>query len=429
MRRHAAAVLVALAVSTSVLGLMAAPVRAECMYLPPWPPITDAIPTAERIVVGEVVPATEADLRLGPDQGPREHALRVTHVLRGGSRPGDLLDIQYLLPNWPQTRYKGGDGTSAPSCTYLHAEPGDVIALAFDALQPGGPMTENGVSWIQPPTRYNAVGVLFGPAGELSGPENPSRSHDSSTWQRSPRRRRGASPKQPSRNEPPAPSRIHRAGNCSSRVGEGAVARADKGGLTGRGRQAVDGGWRREPSGGASVRAQRRSERRPGVARRQDPPITTLAPPRDPDVVDLDFDQAVRPAIDRREVDPDRLARPRIERRGDRTARRRRRRRHSPSVVMTGVRWPLDVLDARHQPVGRRRVRAVGEHVPEEQPLAGRARRHRMGDVRTEVRPSRSFELTEAPAAAARDPAPATRTGRRRAASRRCRTCPPGWRR
>lgn len=91
----------------------------------------------------------------------------MTHVLRGGSRPGDLLDIQYLLPNWPQTRYKGGDGTSAPSCTYLHAEPGEVIALAFDALQPGGPITENGVSWIQPPTRYTAVGVLFGPAGEL----------------------------------------------------------------------------------------------------------------------------------------------------------------------------------------------------------------------------------------------------------------------
>ena len=141
--------------------------------MPPWPPITDAIPTAQGIVVGEVIPATEVDLRLAPDEGPREHALRVTHVLRGGSRPGDLFDSQYLLSNWPQTRYKGGDGTSAPSCTYLHAEPGEVIALAFDALQPGGPMTENGVTWVQPPTRYDAVGVLFGPAGEAEWAREP----------------------------------------------------------------------------------------------------------------------------------------------------------------------------------------------------------------------------------------------------------------
>jgi hypothetical protein len=173
VRRHAAAVLLASAAAISVVGLGAAPVRAECMYLPPWPSITEAIPTAQRIVIGEVIPATEADLRLDPDQGPREHGLRVTHVLRGGSRPGDLLDIQYLLPNWPQTRYQGGDGTSAPSCTYLHAEPGEVIALAFDALEPGGPMTEHGVSWIQPPTRYNAVGVLFGPAGEAEWVREP----------------------------------------------------------------------------------------------------------------------------------------------------------------------------------------------------------------------------------------------------------------
>ena len=48
-----------------------------------------------------------------------------------------------------------------------------MIALAFDALQPGGPMTANGVSWIQPPTRYNAVGVLFGPAGELEWAREP----------------------------------------------------------------------------------------------------------------------------------------------------------------------------------------------------------------------------------------------------------------
>jgi hypothetical protein len=136
------------------------------MYLPPWPDITPAIPTARAIVVGEIVTDFElADLHLGPDQGPRDYALRVTEVLRGDARPGDLIDMQYLGANWPQTRYLGGDGTTAASCTYLRAAPGEVIALAFDALQPGGPMSENGTKWIQPPTRYNAVGVIKGPGG------------------------------------------------------------------------------------------------------------------------------------------------------------------------------------------------------------------------------------------------------------------------
>ena len=166
MRRHATPVLVALAIATSIIGLGAAPVRAECMYLPPWPDITPAVPTARAIVVGEIVSDFElADLHLGPDQGPRDYALRVTEVLRGDARPGDLVDMQYLGANWPQIRYLGGDGTSAASCTYLRAAPGEIIALAFDALQPGGPMSENGANWIQPPTRYNAVGVIKGPGG------------------------------------------------------------------------------------------------------------------------------------------------------------------------------------------------------------------------------------------------------------------------
>lgn len=58
MRRDVAAVLVAFAAATSVIGLSATTVRAECMHLPPWPPMTDAIPTAQRVVVGEVIPAT-----------------------------------------------------------------------------------------------------------------------------------------------------------------------------------------------------------------------------------------------------------------------------------------------------------------------------------------------------------------------------------
>jgi hypothetical protein len=166
MRRHATAVLIAFATATSVIGLGAVPVRAECMYLPPWPDITTAIPTARAIVVGEIVTDFElADLHLGPDQGSRDYALRVMEVLRGDARPGDLVDMQYLEANWPQTRYAGGDGTTAASCTNLRAAPGEIIALAFDALQRGGPMSENGTNWIQPPTRYNAVGVIKGPGG------------------------------------------------------------------------------------------------------------------------------------------------------------------------------------------------------------------------------------------------------------------------
>lgn len=166
MRRHAAAVLIAFAAATSVIGLGASPVRAECPFGDaPWPEIVPAIPTACEIIVGEVVADFgEGNLDLWAGQETRAYALRVTNVLRGELRRGDLLDIQFLLPNWPQTYYTGARGPS-PSCTYLRAAPGELIALAFDALQPGGPMTGNGEEWIQPPTRYNAVGVIDGPGG------------------------------------------------------------------------------------------------------------------------------------------------------------------------------------------------------------------------------------------------------------------------
>jgi hypothetical protein len=165
VRRHAAAVLIATAGATAAIGTLATPVSAECPYLPPWPEITDAIPTARKIIVGEIVTDFElADLHLGPNQGPREYALRVTEVLRGDARRGELVDMQYLQPKWPQIRFSNS-GPSLASCTYLRAEPGEVIALAYDALQPGGPMQNQQYKWIQPPTRYIAVGVIKGPGG------------------------------------------------------------------------------------------------------------------------------------------------------------------------------------------------------------------------------------------------------------------------
>lgn len=165
MRRHAATFLMAFAAAIAVIGSDPPPVSAECPYLPPWPDITKAIPTAREIVVGEIVTDfTAADLHLRADQGPRDYALRITHVLRGGARPGDLIDMQYVQANWPQVRISNTGGPIS-SCTYLRAAPGEVIALAFDALQPGGPMKNGKYEWIQPPTRYKAAGVIKGPGG------------------------------------------------------------------------------------------------------------------------------------------------------------------------------------------------------------------------------------------------------------------------
>jgi hypothetical protein len=160
MGRRAISIAAAFVAAVSAIMLQALPVAAECPYLPAWPPITAAIGTARVIVVGEVVSDfNQADLHLGSDQGARDYALRVTEVLRGDAGVGDLLDIQYLLPNWPQTRFAGSDGILV-SCTYLPAAPGEVIAIAFDAVQPGGRMTDGDQTWIQPPTRYNALGVI-----------------------------------------------------------------------------------------------------------------------------------------------------------------------------------------------------------------------------------------------------------------------------
>lgn len=163
MRRHAAAVLFAVAAATSLIGFRAPPVSAECSYFPPWPPITPAIQSAREIVVGEVVSDFDpAELHIPPDQ-ERAYALRITHVLRGAMKSGDMLDIQFLGANWPQV--SSGSGGPYPSCAHPRAAPGEVIALAFDALQLGGPMRNGDVKWIQPPTRYNAMGVIKGPGG------------------------------------------------------------------------------------------------------------------------------------------------------------------------------------------------------------------------------------------------------------------------
>jgi len=144
--------------------VLAGPVAAECIYVPPFPKISPAIATAREIIVGEVVTDFDpAELGLTAETAP-DRALRVTEVLRGPAKVGDLRDARYLEPNWPWTMSPGST-EPYPSCGGLPMWPGTVIAIAFDALQPGGVMHDNGMTWVQPPTRYNAAALIEGDAG------------------------------------------------------------------------------------------------------------------------------------------------------------------------------------------------------------------------------------------------------------------------
>ncbi len=152
--------------STTILLAFAAvlttvqPVAAECTFVPPFPRADGAIRSAQDVIIGDVVPVDDpADLGLGPDDGPREIALLVTEVLRGAHEVGDLVDIQYLRPNWPWWKYQSGNGQAFPSCAYLDFEVQveETIALALGAVQPRQRLETDGQSWIQPRTTYNAM--------------------------------------------------------------------------------------------------------------------------------------------------------------------------------------------------------------------------------------------------------------------------------
>lgn len=84
----------------------------------------------------------------------------MTEVLRGDYHVGDLVDIQYLSPNWPWAWAFGDDGGPVASCSGGPGWAGDLIVLALDAVQPRQRLEESGRSWIQPRTIYNAVGLL-----------------------------------------------------------------------------------------------------------------------------------------------------------------------------------------------------------------------------------------------------------------------------
>lgn len=154
--------------STGIASLVAAfaltvtptPVAAECTYVPDWPPASKAIQSARAVIVGEVVTEfdrAELDVTI---EGPRDRALRVTEVVRGDYAVGDLIDIQYLKPNWPW----GGSSETGPYPSCREGGPtarrGEVLVLALGAVQPRQRLRTYGYSWVQPPTIYNAVGLV-----------------------------------------------------------------------------------------------------------------------------------------------------------------------------------------------------------------------------------------------------------------------------
>jgi hypothetical protein len=103
-----------LVVLSAVAHWTAGPAAAECMFIPPFPRAEPAIRSAEEVIVGELVRASAGDLVLGPNQGPRTMALRVTEVLRGPKTVGQLVDVEYLQPNWPWVKISGRHRSSRP---------------------------------------------------------------------------------------------------------------------------------------------------------------------------------------------------------------------------------------------------------------------------------------------------------------------------
>jgi hypothetical protein len=117
------------------------PARAECPYIPPWPALTEFGRSAREIIVGTVVDGG----------GSSFLELRVDLVLRGEASVGEVRKLDNLLPNWPRE--------AGPSCTYLIADEGDVIALGFGALAPDGRTRINAVAWIEgSPDHYHHEG-------------------------------------------------------------------------------------------------------------------------------------------------------------------------------------------------------------------------------------------------------------------------------
>jgi hypothetical protein len=130
--------LAAVALASSGAVSVSTPASAECPYIPPYPAVTEAAKSAREIIVGTVLENIGGQIY--------DFRLRVDHVLRGSSAPGEIRGIKFLYPKWPLDR--ATDGRLIAPCEAIAASPGNVIALAFDALAPDGKTRYNAVSWL-----------------------------------------------------------------------------------------------------------------------------------------------------------------------------------------------------------------------------------------------------------------------------------------
>jgi hypothetical protein len=116
----------------------ASPAAAECPYIPPYPPVTEAVRSAREIIAGTVLENVGGQVY--------DFRMRIDNVLRGSATIGEVRRVAFLYPKWPLDTTAVG-GTIAP-CEAISAAPGNVIALAYDALAPDGKTRYNAVSWL-----------------------------------------------------------------------------------------------------------------------------------------------------------------------------------------------------------------------------------------------------------------------------------------
>jgi hypothetical protein len=124
---------------------ISSPAKAECPYVPPYPPVTEAARSAREIIVGTVIENVGGQFA--------DFRLRIDHVLRGSAQVGDIRRITYLYAKWPLETLANGEAI-AP-CEAIVASRGNVIALAFDAMAQDGKTRYNAISWISGQPEFN----------------------------------------------------------------------------------------------------------------------------------------------------------------------------------------------------------------------------------------------------------------------------------
>lgn len=130
------------------LSLAAVPVSAECIGpTDPWPSFRSAAPSAEQVIVGEVLPPNDAS---GSTGYLAAFQLRVVNVLRGPAPPGGVLDVVGLKSGLPLT---------ICADTVVTLLPGDVVALALNATAADGVTRINTLAYLRKAGDSDMVGV------------------------------------------------------------------------------------------------------------------------------------------------------------------------------------------------------------------------------------------------------------------------------